>query len=64
MKTGCVDELRQLLSRKGIHEDALRGEAERILARMESRNCGGVLDAFIQDNRDSVLLAIKGRDAA
>jgi hypothetical protein len=60
----CVDDLRQVLAQRGKEPETLRREAYEILDRMESRNIGGKLDDFIQDNRESVDLALKRGDAA
>jgi hypothetical protein len=60
----CVDDLRQVLAQKGKEPENIRREAYEILARMESRNTGGNLDDFIQDNRESVDLALRRGDAA
>jgi hypothetical protein len=60
----CVEELDQLLSQEGIDRDRLRQDANAILAKMESRNSAGNLDAFIRDNRESVDLALARRDAS
>ena len=62
--TACVSDLRGVLEEKGKDPETVRREAYEILARMESRNSGGSLDAFIQDNRESVDLALKRRNAA
>ena len=60
----CVEDLRQALDRDGMSAEAKRTETNAILARMESRNSEGHLDAFIQDNRESVDLALRRGDAA
>jgi len=60
----CVDNLRHVLAQKGKEPGTIRREAYEILARMESRNTRGSLDDFIQDNRESVDLALKRGDAA
>jgi len=57
--TSCVDDLRRVLEQKDKDPDTQRREANEIIARMESRNTGGSLDDFIQDNRESVDLALK-----
>lgn len=62
--TACVSDLRRVLEDQGKEPETVRREAYGILARMESRNSGGSLDAFIQDNRESVDLALKRRNAA
>jgi len=62
--TSCVEELRQVLAQEDKDPETLRREAYDILAKMESRNAGGSLDDFIQDNRESVDLALKRGDAA
>ena len=62
--TSCVDDLRQVLAQKGKEPETIRREAYEILARMESRNTGGSLNDFIQDNRESVDLALQRGDAA
>jgi len=62
--TSCVDDLRQVLAQKGQEPETIRREAYETLSRMESRNTGGSLDDFIQDNRESVDLALQRGDAA
>lgn len=61
---GCVSELRQLLERSDLDVTSLDREASAVLEKMQSRNSGGALDAFIQDNRDAVQQAISRRRAA
>lgn len=62
--TSCVSDLRRVLGEQGKDSETVRREAYGILARMESRNSEGRLDAFIQDNRESVDLELKRRNAA
>ncbi len=62
--TSCVNDLRHVLAQRGKGSETIRREAYEILARMESRNTGGSLDDFIQDNRESVDIALKRGDAA
>ncbi len=52
--TARVEDLRQLFAKEHLGPEARREEAYAILAQMESRNVGGNLDAFIQDNREAV----------
>jgi hypothetical protein len=62
--TSCVDELKELLAREGVSGVDIQREAEVILAKMQTRNLNGELDAFIQDSRDAVRQEINGRNAA
>ena len=52
--TARVEDLRQVLARTDLSVEAKRAEAYAVLAQMESGNESGHLDAFIEDNRESV----------
>lgn len=52
--TARVEDLRRILASSDLSAEAKRAEAYAVLTQMESRNVAGHLDAFIQDNRESV----------
>ena len=62
--SACVEELRLNLSQNEVDRGDRIKTAEQILAKMESRNSAGALEAFIQDNREAVQTALARSDAA
>ena len=62
--TTCVADLGRVLEQEGVGAETVRQQANEILAKMESRNVAGHLDAFIQDNRESVDLTLARGNAS